>query len=607
MSYYQIETQGGYITRSLMLSINARSNGYPGYSADITDERRSIRTILYVEDDRIYLTDDKIFVLTQKMSNDQGYEWIFSADPLVDPLTLSEIMGIWGMIVYPWRSEWANMKTDEATRNDLLWPVRTWEEALALVDERSYTVMFNRISDGRWISAIDSFGGDTFVTAGFAWKLSGAPFNLIRRNNVWGLRYLEDGIPDAEAFITLRPPREGTYVRGWREGASDRWLLTENRGRALFWNISSPEDGLYQFIYNGKRLNQGGCWRITRLANCRLGTLITSGGVEFNNANSYPLIDMRISVIEPRLSDTDRYLFDQNRFVLLKRDQDNLLPVYNPYGVLANLPRGSGFCTENQWDGMNVNCYMNASTPYTAIRGQEQCQYLDDFTSDIHCQSWATTNRGQAIDQKMIQLCRDVPPDQYQSVCGCYRSDQIYTDALLQQRRDDPELARQIANDVRATNLLQCVSGLCTPGSLSADLFYHSGRRCDVCIQALRLNLQSGGNISGDINLRQVCTQADASYTWSDLVQRLIDLGAYRVSSPSGIYPHVIVNQSGTSIKLITSTPQGSESIKGLRNLSLIERDTQGNIILTQERWRSNPSAFSNEVLIFFLEAREEL
>lgn len=614
MSYIQVETRGGYITRSLTLSVLARIGGYPGYLANITDQRSLVRTILYLHNDILYLTSDKTFFLTElpRERVDEGQSgWVFTSNPEADPLTLSTISSTWGAIAYEWMDEWANMKTDDPTRNDLLWPVRTWQEAWNYIHDKGYTVMFQRLGingwSTEWISPVSAFGGTAHVTAAFAWKGRGAPFKLQKRDNRWGLQYLEEGTVDAEHLISFKGNRTGAYVKSWDEGESNRWLLTDTIGEALFFEVVPTQDGVYQFWYNGRRLNEGGYWRVRPWPASGV-----SEGVEFYNGNDNPEIYLQAIVVNPGLTDTEMYLLGQNRFLQLRRDQYNPLPNFNPQGVTINRPKGAPVCNENEWEGMNINCYKRANTPYTSIRGQEQCTTLDDFSSDVHCQQWAISNRGPQMDQRLFNLCRNAPTGTYNDVCSCFRPDQVYYDAILEQRRNDPELARQIANDVRATNLLQCASGLCIPGTFSANAFYHGSRRCDVCIQALRTNIQAGGNISGPINIRQVCTQTDVTYTWTDLVTRLQDIGAYRIVRDgttlrySGIYPHVIINADGTSIKFITSTVGGRKVLQGLRILSLLDdRDAQGNIILTQEKFKSNPASYSNDALLFFLEARE--
>jgi len=617
MSYLQVETRGGYITRSLNLSLSARLDGYPGYMANITDQRNSVRTILYLEDDILYLTDDKTFFLSSKQLQNEEYVFIFTSNPDAEPLTLSAIQNTWGVSIWEWRSEWANMKTDSPDRNDLLWSVRSWEEAWSIIEANRYIVLYRRIADGfwddRWITPVDSFGGTTFVTGAFAWKQnSPAPFYLYKRGNDWTLQYRDMGTLNADVVINIAPNRTGAYIVSWSEGESNRWLLTADVEGALYFQVQSLQDGVYEFSYGDRRLNQGGYWTIRPFTSYYVGAVYD--GVEFYNGNDNSPIRMNMYVIAPELSDTQRYILSQNQFVNLMRDQNNFLPEYNVQAVTANRPRGVSVCNENEWEGTNVNCYRRANTPYVQARGEQQCTTLDDFTNDVHCQQWAITNRGPGIDTQLYNLCRNTPDNTYTSVCSCYRPDQTYYNAILQQRRDDPELAQQIANDVRATNLLQCVSGLCVPGTFSANTFYHGSRRCDVCIQALRTNIQAGGNILGNINLRQVCVQSDVTYTWNDLITRLQDLGAYRLVrnstgsiTPSGIFPHVIINADGTSIKLITSTKGGRQAITDSRLLSSIDnKDSQGNVILTQERWRSNTSGYSNEVLIFFLEAREE-
>ena len=617
MSYLQVETRGGYITRSLNLSVSARAEGYPGYLVNITDQRSSVRTILYLEDNILYLTDDKTFFLSSKQLQNEEYIWIFTSNPNMEPLTLSAIQDTWGAIGWSWRDEWANMKTDSPTRNNLIWSVRSWEEAWNLIEATGYIVSFRRIGDDfwddRWITPVDSFGNTTFITGAFAWKQnSPAPFKLHKKGSDWTLQYMQEGTLHADIVFSLEASKVGAYIVSWSEGDSNRWLLTGDVEEALYFQVKSPQDGVYEFNHGDRRLNQGGYWTVRPFTSYYVGSV--HDGVEFYNGNDNATIYMNTYVIAPELNDTMRYRLSQNQFVNLMRDQNNFLPDYNPQGVIANLPRGSPTCNENEWEGINVNCYRRANTPYVQARGEDQCTTLDDFANDVHCQQWAITNRGPRVDTQLYNLCRNTSDDTYPTVCSCFRPDQTYYNAILQQRRNDPELARQVANDVRATNLLQCVSGLCVPGTFSANVFYHGSRKCDVCIQALRTNIQAGGNITGNINLRQVCAQSDVTYTWTDLIARLQDLGAYKLSrsstgvlTSSGIFPHVIINADGTSIKLVTSTKGGREAISNSRLLSSIDsKDSQGNVILSQERWRSNTAGYSNEVLVFFLEAREE-
>lgn len=625
MSYLQLETTEGYLSRSLTLSPLAKIGGYPGYLASITDQRRSVRTILYMENDILYLTNDKTFFLSQVPNNYGG--WIFTSNPNAEPLTLSLMQATWGNIrVWPWRNEWANMRTDDPNRNNLIWPVRTWEEAWNYIrtEIRDYHVLFRRIEteawDARWLTPVDSFGGTTFVTGAFAWKNhSPAPFFLHRRGNDWTLQYRDDGTLHADVVINFEGNRSGAYIVPWSSGASSRWVLGADIEGALFFQVNSPEDGIYTFNYGDRKLNQGGCWEVRPFSSCVFGTSVVTDGVEFyndhRNEGDERSLYLNMYVVAPALTDTQRYILGQNQFVNLMRDQNNFLPDYDPIGVTENLPLSGAICNENEWEGTNINCYQRANTPYTHLRGQELCTTLDDFSNDIHCQQWAVTNKGPQIDQRLYGICRDVPIDQYQSVCGCYRTDDVYYNQILQQRRDDPELARQIANDVRATNLLQCTSGLCVPGTFSANTFYHGSRRCDVCIQAMRLDIRAGGNITGNINPIQVCTQTVATYSWQELISRLEELGAYRnvrdengTVTTIGTHPHVIINVARTSIKLITSTTGGRQILQLLPTLRVIDsRDQYGNIIVTQDRWRNTPEAMSTDIMLFMVKAREDV
>lgn len=586
MPYVQIQIgENAYITRSLTLATNARRSGYPGYVAEFTDMRRSVRSILYTENDIVYLTDDKTFYLS--ISDGQT---IFTASPHEIPYKISDMIS---PRIYPWRDEWANMKTDVATRNDLLWPVREWREALEIIYQREYRLLFRDGESGEWICPIDSFGGTALVSAAFSWKNSNAArFRLLKKGEQYGVVFLGHGTLDAEQWISFKSNRDNPYVKGWSVSGSIRWFLTDDIGDALFFDMQSSNNGIYFLSKDGKQLNKGGYWAV------RLGPGMNDG-VEFYNQENRSNIPVVLYITAPQLSDTERYIFNQNKFVNLMRDQNNELEHWRPEGVTENLPRGGSICSETEWEGTNINCYRRSNTPYIQSRGLSDCTTLDDFSNDMHCRYWALGNRGSDIDTKLFTLCADTRPGTNDEICSCYRPDQVYYDAIIEQRKNDPELGRQVANDVRATNLLQCVSGQCKPGTFSANMYYHGSRKCDVCIQALRSNIQAGGNISGNINIRQVCTQTDTTYTWEDLISRLIDLGA-------GTYPHVQISNDRSTITLMSSsTPSGRRAIQYTPSLSsIINRDTNGNIVLTQSIWSKNPTKYSNDILIFFIEGR---
>lgn len=588
MSYVQIEVDGGYITRAMSISRDARMNGYPGYRAEITDMRSSVRTILYVSNDRVYLSDEKVFVLSDT--------WVFTSDPYAVPLLLSSM----DHILYLWNDKWANMKTDPPSRNDLIWPLRTWEEVLDYIHRRQFHIHIMRNeTDGwkkRWIDTVDSFGGSRFVAAAYRWGNGAATFTLQKRDNSWGLKAVYDTLADAENHISGNKPRKGNYVKSWNYGKSNRWLLTSSIDKALFFNISSIDDGVYRFSYQDRPLTEAGCWTIAfgKLGICKISGVLQ--GVEFYTNNKPPM-DLSIVVVEPDMSDMDRFLLNQDTFVSLHRDQYNVLPPYNIDAIINNLPSNTNACSST-WDGVNMNCYRESNKPYTYNIGKDQCSTLDDMSVDTHCQQWAIANRGNDVDTMMHTLCKDTEPGQYDNVCSCYHRDSVYYDAIVQQRKGD----RSIANDVKATNLLQCVSGLCKGGTPSAEMFYHGNRKCDVCIQAARINVQAD-RIDGDIKIKQACTHVDSTYTWDDLINRLLLLGAYDSSVNRGIHTHVIINNDRSAIKIMNSTDVERDTLNDIPLLSSIgNRDSGSNVIVTRSQWSTNPGKYSNDILLYFLE-----
>lgn len=629
MSYVQIEVPGGYITRNMTISINARSNGYPGYIASIQPDRDLVRTILWLEKDgQLWMTEDREWVLGVLPSSGGDPMLVFSPDPSITKVRVQIGSPLYpgGPIVlalWPWNSAWANMKTDDASRNGLLWPLRSWQEAWTYIMDMQYIVAMRDIS-GLWVAPVDAFGGNTLGTVGFAWKQASfdatykpASFRLLRgpptpsmgingrsvpmQYESWGLIYIGEGVTSGDQLLAeVRGTTRGLVLKGWYEGGAYRWMLSDSITDSMYFRVQPLRDGstiMYGLSYVGMPLSKADTWQVKPWPSPRV-----SDGVEFFKGGMGPIS----LVILDQLSIRERYL--------LGSYVQYTTPAPSTGSIPENMPRGTGLCTTSEWDGVMLDCWDHRA-PYPASMGQMQCQSLDDIASDPHCQEWVQTmatrssSDGQRMDSFLKGLCASDPGSQdHMDICACYLSDDIYYKAIMD-RHSDPAMGKTIADTVRASNILPCASGLCTSqeGTFSPDVYYRGARKCDLCIQAISTNIKAD-TIQGDINIRQVCTQVDASYTWNDLVARLEELGASHITTTGmdGIFRHVIINTAGTAIKFMTTTPLGRQTLANLTLLSRVSnKDADGNTILTEDMWRTNNTRYSEEALLFFLEARE--
>lgn len=621
MSYVQIEIADKVLTRSPTISVEARSGGYPGYLASLTDFRSNVRTILYQDNNTLYLTDDKTFFL----STGQNGQWIFTSNPKATPLPVSSLPDA---VAYPWRSEWANMKTDSPDRNDLIWPVRTLTEAINYVKNKGLPIgiqmytKVNRDSEEKawlWVKFYYPGVGQTgyFPVQNRGEVVSPAIFQMTALSGTEGVG------------LAYRDKNSGWLnVSCWNEGGACRWI-THLSGTypAISMEFDfDPGQKQYTISSGGQYLNMGGWWWLYYPAEeiergveffNKIPPLDTSGGILgvdpelFARSNSTPI---RLYIIRNEISALDRYVLGPwFRFV-----QDNAAfteyPQWRYDEILANYTKGSSVCKDNEWEGGDITCYRNRQIPYTAARGIEQCTTLDDFSNDTHCQTWAINNRGQDIDTQLRRLCENTSVGEYDDVCACFRPDNVYIQAIRDQRKDQPQLGEAVVFSARTNNLLPCISGLCTQGSngsrFSPSVYYGGVRTCNVCIQALSANITAGGDIKGDIYNRQVCFLVSGNnsdkYTWNGLIDKLTEMGAVRVNkdgTTSGTVPYVVINSDGDAIKLSTTTTGGRLALSQTKLLSKIDtKDPQGNVILTRQKWLSNPQEYTKEVLVFFFE-----
>lgn len=555
MSYVQV-IMDGYLTRALNLSTDARLDGYPGYICSIEFDVGSIRTILYLENGILYLTEDKRFVLVQVDD-----EYIFTASTRRAPLTMSTLLEE-GARYRLWNGLWANMKTDDPTRTGLLWPFDRWEDAWVYATSNGFNVSIRMTTSDLWIRAVDSFGGENRVDAACAWRARPSPFTLVGTpiSDIWALRYPLEAIPDANQTINFGAIQRHLYIKAWEVNNSSRWLFTNDTNRIMYIQVISQDNGIYRFTYRNRTLNRG-TWRIAPWP-----LPAVTNGVEFRG-NADTTISMHIiESLGIPLSDVQKYLVGQSVWFRIDSDVNVPSPMWQPQNITANLPRSDGgeaSCIAI-WDGTNSSCYPRR-TPYTPTIGSNQCTTLEDFSSDIHCQEWAIENRGIQVDTLIRSLCTGTTTE-YNDICACYRDTSVYLNEL-------GTLFRQpaIQEGTRTTNTLQCASRLCmgTTGTTSEQLYYREGRRCDICIQPISINIQ--GSTTGPINTRTVCLNADITYTWDALLEQIEAIG-YRDDQ-------LTISDNRDSI-------------------------LYGDTVLTSSLFRSSPIRYSREILLYILDTQ---
>lgn len=615
MGYIQIILNQQYLARDLLVNPEARIEGYPGYLAIETNDPGLVRTILYEDNGIIYITQDKKFILTLgeniSLSNgEMGNSLIFSSNPYIIPFTLDTLISTYGASYRDWNAIWANQSTDDPMRTGLIWPSQTWQESWQIMLDKQYPVAFRGINpkpDPPWISVVDSYGRESpiqntgsfassTIGAALAWRSRPYLFNLLQKGSEWGLMYLGYAIPDANEFFagsTSGQARTDLWVKSWDYNDANRWLFTSHSNRILYFNTTMIDTNSYAFIYQSKPLIIGGYWELPLGLFGRI-----YDGVEFYKTSTKSPMPVSINIVSNSLSDLDRYRLGQNIFVTTWIQPNTQYPMWKPENITANMPKGTGICTSTQWTGSQIGCY-ESNIPYPTTIGKIECTTLDDFSNDIHCREWAIANRDSSIDNLFTSLCTSQYP-QHEEICKCYWPDNIYYNAIVKRNN------QTTAEALKTTNLLQCASGLCVPdGSFSSSVYYRGTRRCDVCVQSLSVDL-AGATIGGNVNLREICTIVDITYTWEDLIQRLESLGASRIVqsgntfSLQGINRNIIINKDKTAITIIKSDTLSRYPF--LANIP--NKDINGNPVLTRQIWSTNSTKYSTQLLAYFLETR---
>lgn len=596
MPYRQIRLNGLALTRGRNIDSSARSGGYPAYPATWSDNKTSVLSILYEDGTGIYLTADKTFKLVT--INGGAY---FSANVGL-PAYIPE-----GTQAIPWYDSWANQSNTSIDYNGLVLQAGSAAEALSVLSAYSAPIAFYRDipnnqgrgipweDQGAWIGGVNRYGQSWGEPVAYSWWPTSAlhygTFWLSARGNQWALRPTQTGTPNINS--SAKQDRQSDYLGEWEAYGAYRWMFTNNDNNIMKIDFTHIGGSIYQLTSDNKRLNQAGQWYQV------LPFVDVWNGVEFFEDNNNGVFNISIVVVantDLKFIPDDTLVYRVGPYAEFRRLQTETWDFYNPMNVTANLPKGGNLCSVNVWDGTQLDCYQQP-LPYTFTLGNAECTTVDSFSNDVHCQEWGKTNKGEAIETRLRTLCSEADYTAG-SVCNCFLSDNVYYNRIAS------ELGANIARGVQATKGLQCESGLCPQdGSLSAQLYYYGGRRCDYCIQVFDLNL-TAQQINANINLVQQCASTDASYTWNDLIGRLTDLGAY-VEGVGGTYKDVIISRDKSTIYLNGTTTKGKYALQQLPLLQYIPTtDKYGRIVITEETWKGNITGYSRDIVLALLYIR---
>lgn len=630
MSYVQIRYKGKALTRSLDLDPRGRVGGYPAYHAYWSNSLGSVLAILYHDDSGIYLTDDKIFRLTQI-----GDEMFFSSNLTLTPIIPADIQEV------RWYSEWANQKNTFASFNSLVTPPSTVAETLGMLARLRIPISIYRdipnnqgrnipwADQGAWIGSVTpqrNLMADkgNYIHAFFRWWPAAdnysSAFYLVQSGDEWQLGTVESGTPDYQSMGFYATPVDNAHFVGdWGDSNASRWSYSQNYIMKI--SINHVGGYTYQFKRGDRRLSQAGSWNRNHLNG---HPVHVDAGVEFYNDNDIGLMNVDIVVLDNSanapgifpLTDTMVYRLGPYVRAMRSRTDDIDFHSINPGNVPENMPRGMAVCELNPWTGSTLSCYTE-EIPYTNPVGTAQCTTLEDFTNDPHCRQWAIANKGETMEERIRGLCSNATYDN-PSICNCFLPETVYYNAIVN------EQGVRTANAVRATNLLQCESGLCgQDGSISSRLYYYGDRRCDYCVQALDINL-TGNNVTGNTIIPiQQCAQTDSTYTWPQLIAFLKNQGAYQLGvTNTGItYNDVILSPDNTLIFLNTSTTSGKTAFQQMSVLQYLPPTPLDNhalsqfpflknvspstyILVSEDIWKSNVSSYSSDIRAFMLIVR---
>lgn len=637
MSYVQFRSGRDALTRSMELDPRGRSGGYPAYKASFTNAISSVLTILYMNSDGIYLTEDKTFKLV--MINGEMY---FSAHTTL-PSYIPE-----GSII-SWNSIWANQKNSPATLAGLVLPMSSPQEALEYIRDNRIPVSFFRdvrenqgrnipwADKGAWIGSVTATRNvmgdknDNYARAFFRWWISSDNYSssfylAVDKNDrsQWTLQATKLGVPDYQSLGFFQTPvNDAVFVGNWGEGSSARWSYSKDF--ILRFVIDHVGGYTYQ-LYDkdgGRRLNQGGQWNREHLNG---HPVHVDNGVEFYNDNDIGLMNIDFVVLDNSaraphifpLTDTEVYRLGPYVRAMRSMTQDFDFYSINPSSVRANMPAPDYACNMNPWDGKYLSCY-SEQLPYTNNMGRTQCMTLDDFANDIHCGLWAASDQETNVDSLLTNLCQynmgGVSTYNNPPVCNCYQPAFFYEKAIT-----DKSLAGSLAG-VRATNNLQCASGTCDQNnSISSKIYYRGNKKCDYCIQVANTSLVAETITDNNIISIQQCAKTDTTYTWNELIGFLIFQGAYQLggNNPPVVYTDVIISPDKTLIFMNISTRTGKLASDKTSDLVYINTGklTQYQLtqfpflakvsstsyrLLSEDLWKTNISGYSTDIRSFIL------
>lgn len=275
--------------------------------------------------------------------------------------------------------------------------------------------------------------------------------------------------------------------------------------------------------------------------------------------------DIHIDASQP-MSSNDQYIASKlKNFAFVSNVSNVPNPNINPFRR----------CNINT--GRDHHCY---GKPYDTI-GLQQCQFAEDVNRDESCKAFI---RNQPYLLPEICARSNSSPD---DICSCYRSDDVYIDAL--NKDTDPVAIRAI----RTTNMLQCASGVCK--GFSSEIYFRD-KPCNTCIQNVNLNVAS--TTTGAINIIQRCFGSELN--WNDMINELINMNARRMIKDgnrsiitSGRNQDLIVDLINDRI-IINNIPSMYEALDSLPR-------TNGMSILTSDVYSLNPGLYWNEIFTFFV------
>lgn len=595
---------GGYLTRSLYLS-NIKDQGYPMYLATFENDPASVRTILYYDIDNpdinkrgIFLDEKKTFKISS-----MGDKLIFTSNPDAPGAPVDAI-------ALEWEKIWANQGNSNGLRTGLLIPNYNVGDVINyIIDEGIQFRITGFLLDGTHIGYAN-LSQDRFIwkmdyqnASKFKMTKSGSLYNLIntdKKMDIIDIAYANPAQVVPFSITRIIQGAEGEkiypYVSCWSIYNACRWVQDARKTNAITFSLEHIDGNKFRMMNDNKYLSYGD-WYIAFYGN-------ENYGIEFNDFGLQVVMGIELVMNQDNqpLSDVQKYMIN-DLLPIYVNETIQKQPNWKPSAITDNLPGPNiKSCVDQYWDGVTLSCYLE-NIPYTKDMGDLLCNSLDDFSNDIHCQAWAIENKniksGVNVESKLKSVCKDanITNSKEMSICSCYLPDSVYEDAIKQRYKTQKDNLPIILDAIKFTNNLECQSGLCkADANLSAKVYFQEGRTCVPCIQVAGINLVN--STTGEINLNQECTLADIKYTWNELIQKLIQQGAYKIPI-GGKNKNVIINQAGNSIKLMLTEPKAKQYIIRSAILNTTPRSMDGNIVIDEKQWSKNKAGYSNSILGF--------